>query len=448
MGSERAPRRPRLSLEGRVLLLALVAGAFGGVTALLLLWLGDYSSRTQWTLTLLVVVGWLSFALAARERVIRPVQTISNMLAALREGDFSIRARGADPDDTLGLALLEVNTLGETLRGQRLGALEATALMRTVMEEIEVAVFAFDDAHRLVLANRSGERLLDQPLERLRGRTAEALGLATCLEGDANRTLDVRFPGSAGRWQLRRSVFRQGGRPHQLLVLSDLSKALRDEERLAWQRLIRVLGHEINNSLAPIKSIAASLQTLAAVAEMRGPDWEDDLRQGLSVIGGRAESLSRFMQSYAQLARLPSPTRRPVDVEEWVRRVAQLEQRLHVHVEPGAPATIQADGDQLDQLLINVVRNAVDASIETDGRVSVGWSRNGTVLDVWVRDEGLGLSNTANLFVPFFTTKPNGTGIGLALSRQIAEAHGGTLTLSNRRDVAHGCEARLRLPLP
>jgi two-component system, NtrC family, nitrogen regulation sensor histidine kinase NtrY len=441
----RSRDRGRLSYERRILLLALLIGAPGGVVALLLLWKGDYSPKVQWTLTLLVVSTWLALAFTLVERVVRPLQTLSNMLAALREGDFSIRARGARSDDVLGLALLEVNALGETLRSQRLGALEATALLRTVMAEIDVAIFTFNEQHQLRLVNRGGERLLGRPAERLLGRTAGELALEEFLHGEAARTMDVNFPGGTGRWQLRRGTFREGGRPHQLIVLSDLSKALRDEERMAWQRLIRVLGHEINNSLAPIKSIAGSLRDLIE-RPSRAPDWESDLRQGLAVIAARADSLSRFMAGYALLARLPSPKRRPVDVESWVRRVARLETRLHVEVVPGAPATVLADGDQLDQLLINLVRNAADASLETGGSVSVGWCRNGASLDVWVRDDGLGLSNTANLFVPFFTTKPDGSGIGLALSRQIAEAHGGTLTLQNRQD-AHGCEARLRLPI-
>jgi len=423
----------------------LLAGTPGGVVALTLLWTGDYSDRLRWTLTVLVVAAWLGVTLALRERVVRPLQTISNMLAALREGDFSIRARGAREDDALGLALLEVNTLGETLRSQRLGALEATALLRTVMAEIDVAIFAFDEHRALRLVNGGGERLLDQPAERLLGRTSAALGLAECLRGEDDRTVDLDFPGGRGKWQLRRGSFRQDGLPHQLVVLSDLSRVLREEERQAWQRLIRVLGHEINNSLAPIKSIAASLRDLLARPTLPG-DWREDLGDGLAVIAGRSESLSRFMAAYALLARLPSPQPKPMDVEQWVRRVAHLETRLPVRVAPGPPVTISADGDQLDQLLINLVRNAADASFETQGAVEVGWMRNGGMLDVWVRDNGLGVSDTTNLFVPFFTTKPNGSGIGLALSRQIAEAHGGALTLENRRD-ARGCEARLRLPL-
>jgi two-component system, NtrC family, nitrogen regulation sensor histidine kinase NtrY len=443
---DRSIRRPhRLSFEGRVLALALLTGAPGGVIALALLWTGDFTARAAWTLTLIVVIGWLAFAFALRERVVRPLQTLSNLLAALLEGDYSIRSRGASTTDALGLAMLEINALGRTLREQRLGALEATALLRTVMDEIDVAIFAFDEERKLRLVNRAGARLLGQPAERLRGRTADALGLAACTAGQAPRTFDARFPGGQGRWEIRRNEFRQGGLPHQLLVLSDLSRTLREEELLAWQRLIRVLSHEINNSLAPIKSIAGSLQALVA-RRPTADDAERDLERGLSIIAGRSEALSRFMASYARLARLPPPRLSNVDVETWVRRVVHLETRLDVAVAPGPPATIPADSDQLDQLLINLVRNAVDAALETGGGVRIDWQVRGVDVVVRVRDEGPGLAETANLFVPFFTTKPRGTGIGLALGRQIAEAHNGRLTLENAAD-GPGCVAQLVLPI-
>src|SRR6266540_4345848 len=429
--------------ERRVFWLALLGGFPAVAVALGLLWFGDFSPRTQWTLSMLVAGFWLACAAIVREHVMRPLQTVSNVLAALRERDYTLRARGSNPEDALGLLLLELNSLGDDLRAQRLGALEATALLRRVMEEIDVAIFAFDAAHALRLVNRSGAALLGRTPEQLLGRDASSLGLAGSLSGDAPRVDTLTYPGRAGRWEVRRGMFRQGGLPHQLLVLTDVSRALSDEERQAWKRLIRVLSHELNNSLAPIKSIADSL--LALITREPAPDQREDLRKGLGVIASRSESLSRLMAAYARLARLPPPRLESVAIQDWVRRVVALETRRPVAIRPGPNVTIQADGGQLDQLLINLVRNAVDATLEGNGAVEVGWEARNGQLDVWVRDEGAGLADTANLFVPIYTTKPDGSGIGLALSRQIAEAHGGGLTLSNRA-AQRGCEARLTLP--
>ena len=441
MASRRGPRHDR-----RVFWVALLGGLPAVGLALGLLWFGDFAPRTQWTLTLVVAGVWLACAAVVREHVVRPLQTVSNMLAALRERDYTLRARGSNPEDALGLLLLELNSLGDDLRAQRLGALEATALLRRVMEEIDVAIFAFDAEQTLRLVNRSGAGLLGRPPEQLLGRDAASLGLAGALSGDTPRVDTLTFPGRAGRWEVRRDGFRQGGLPHQLLVLTDVSRALSDEERQAWKRLIRVLSHELNNSLAPIKSIADSL--LAFITrDPPPPDRDEDLRKGLGVIASRSESLSRLMGAYARLARLPPPKLETVAIQDWVRRVVALETRQAVVIRPGPNVTIQADGGQLDQLLINLVRNAVDATLETRGAaVEVGWETRNGLLSVWVRDEGAGLADTANLFVPFYTTKPAGSGIGLALSRQIAEAHGGTLALANR--AGHrGCEACVSLAL-
>jgi nitrogen fixation/metabolism regulation signal transduction histidine kinase len=445
MRSDEGRRLGWLNHERRVFVLSLVAGLPAVVASLVLLYYGEYSTKVTWTVGTFIVGTWLIVSLIVRERVVRPLQTLSNMLAALREGDFSLRARSTLSDDALALALLEVNTLGNTLQAQRLGAMEATALLRTVMAEIDAAIFAFDAGNQLRLANRAGERLLGVPIERLLGRTADALGLDTFLSGDSPRVHDLVFPGRSGRWEVRRTTFRQDGRPHTLVVMSDLSKTLREEELLAWQRLVRVLSHEINNSLTPIKSIAGSLLSILDRSP-RPADADDDLRGGLGIIGSRSEALSRFMSAYALLARLPAPRPGPVDVGIWARRAAGLETRVPVRVESGPPIVIQADSDQLDQLLINLVRNAADASLETGGSVRLSWARQDGHVDVEVIDEGPGLAATANLFVPFYTTKPSGTGIGLVLCRQIAVAHGGVLSLENRDD-RRGCVARLRLPV-
>ena len=431
--------------EGRVVLLALLAGFPGSTVALWMLWTADNSSaKVQWTLTVLIVGVWLGFGLAVRERVVFPLQTLSNLLAALREGDFSVRGRSPRPDDALGEVMREINTLGSTLREQRLGAMEATTLLRTVMREIAVAIFAFDENQRLRLVNRAGERLLAAPAERLLGQTAVELQLDVCLDGPAVTTLQTVFPGGAGRWGVRRTRIREHGLPLELLVISDLTQALSEQELHAWQRLVRVLGHELNNSLTPIKSIAGSLESIVA-REPLPDDWRDDMRRGLSVIMSRSDSLSRFIGAYARLAKLPRPQLQPLSVTDCVGRAVSFETRLPVQVEYGPNLTIQGDPDQLEQVLINLLRNATDASLTTKGSVTVGWQRD-TMLEIWIKDEGPGLSSTANLFVPFFTTKPGGSGIGLVLSRQIAEGHGGALSLENRVD-GPGCVARLRLPV-
>ena len=437
--------KPRRSHERTVLWMVVLAGLPGALVSAVLLWLGDYSARLQWTLALLIGVVWIGLAFAVRRRVVFPLQTLSNLLAARGEGDYSIRARRSRAGDALSEVMREVNSLSETLRQQRLGALEATTLLRKVMAEIDVAVFAFDDRQRLQLTNRTGERLLAHSAEQLLGKSAEDLGLADCLVGESLPSIQRSFPGGSGRWGVRRSSFREGGVPHQLVVLSDLSRALRDEERQAWQRLLRVLGHELNNSLAPIKSMAATLESLLA-RNPRPADWQDDMIRGLAVIASRSEALGRFMGDYARLARLPQPSRRAVNVGEWLQRVVKLENRITVFLLPGPALVIQADSDQLEQLLINLLHNAVDAALETGGGVRVTWVTVAEFLEVRVEDDGPGLPNTSNLFVPFFTTKPGGSGIGLPLSRQIAENHGGSLTLENRTD-GRGCLARLRLPL-
>jgi PAS domain S-box-containing protein len=435
----------RIHHDHRIVLFAALAALPGVATALAFLWLGPYPARLQWAATVVLLGVWGGFTYALRERVVRPLQTLSNMLAALREGDFSIRARGAGTHDSLALAYLEVNALEEVLREQRLGAVEATALLRKVLEEIDLAIFAFDEDKELRLLNGAGERLLGKSADRLIGKSAEELRLQETLSGIAPRTIEVNHPGGSGRWELRRTVVRQEGQPLRLVVLSDLSRALREEERQAWKRIIRVLSHEINNSLAPIKSIAGSLRSLTRRSELPA-DVDEDVSRGLNVISTRAEALGRFMASYATLARLPEPVLAPVDLASLIRRVVAVETRMSVNLSEGLQVTLQADADQLEQLMINLVRNAVDATLGSGGVVEVSWKVTGNTVHVLVEDEGSGLGgDTGNLFVPFYTTKPGGSGIGLALSRQIAEGHGGTLILENRR--AKGARARLTIPV-
>jgi two-component system nitrogen regulation sensor histidine kinase NtrY len=441
----RPKTRHRLSYEGKITWLTFGAVVPAIIIAIALLWFGDYSAKLQWTLTIVIVACFALFISSAREHIVHPLRTMSNLLAGLREGDYSIRARNAREGSALGEVLREINSLGETLRQQRLGAFEATALLRTIMSEIDVAVFTFDPARRLRLINRAGETLLGRTMDRLLGKTAKELTLDTCLDVNEDEPLTLNFPGASGRWGIRRSTFREQGLPHELLVLTDLSRTLREEERRAWQRLVRVLGHEMNNSLAPIKSLAASLESLLR-REPLPPDWKDDTSAGLNSIASRADSLSRFLEAYTRLTKLPPPQKQDVDLARLVQRVVDLEPRLNVKILAGPMRQIHADAAQIEQLLINLVHNAVDAALETHGNVAIGWREKEDSIEIFVQDDGPGIMNAANLFVPFFTTKPHGSGIGLPLSRQIAEAHGGSLVLMNRAN-GKGAEALLRLPL-
>jgi two-component system nitrogen regulation sensor histidine kinase NtrY len=435
--------------EHRILALGLLAGLAGSTMSFFLLWDSNYALRTQVTLGVLITAVWVGAAFALQSRVVFPLRTLSNLLGALREGDYSLRARGARLNDAMGEVIWEVNALADSLREQRLGAMEATALLRKVLAEIDVAMFGFDSRQRLQLVNDSGKRLLGGSDEELLGRRASELGLAECLAGETPRVLDIALPGGSGRWELRRAIYREKGVSHQLVFLSDLTRTLHDEERRAWTQLIRTVRHEVNNSLTPIQSVADSLRAIVARRPLP-QDWEEDLHGGLELIAERSEALARFIGAYSRLMHLPQPAFSEVDAAQLVRRVAELETRMEVTVEEGPSVRIRADRDQLEQLLINVISNAVEASQQShpagDGRVRIGWRIDANELEIDVDDDGAGLAEDTNAFVPFYTTKQHGSGIGLVVSRQIAEAHHGSLTLANHADNP-GCRACLKLPL-
>ena len=411
--------------EKRIVVTALAAVAPVALAALILVFTGDFSTKAKWTVAVIIAASAFVASYVLHEQLVFPLRTISNIITALREEDYSLRARNARRDDALGEVMVEVNALATLMESRKLEAVEATALLRAVLTQIDAAIFAFDAEDRLQLVNRAGERLL-----------AAQLNVTALLAEDGPATIDH----GTGRWDVHRSSFRERGSPHRLLVLVDITRALREEEVEAWRRIVRVLGHELNNSLAPIKSSATSLEQLIAREELP-EDWRDDLARGMRVIGSRTEALTRFTGAYAQLARLPEPRKRDVRIDALVQRVAALEKRVPVAAH-GTEAIIRADEDQLEQLLINLVKNAADAAKSS---VAIRWNVNGDGLTLRVEDDGPGVSGTANLFVPFFTTKPNGSGIGLFLSRQIAEAHGGTLSLTNRSDFP-GAVATLWLP--
>lgn len=439
------PRRrgqmPRF--ERRVLHGALLTALPALLALLAVLQFGRPSASMAWLLLGAVAVATVALARWQFRRVVFPLYTLSGLIEALREGDYSLRGVHGG---VLGDIVHDINTLAERLQKERFEFEESTHLLGKTLATLDSAVFVFDEGMRLRLLNPAGQRLLDVERHRLFGRTAAELGLSTLLEGPPAQVLTQAFPGRNGRFDVRHAALRSGGRGGRLLVIADVGRVLREEERQAWQRLLRVLGHEVNNSLAPIQSMAGTLATLAA-REPLPDDWREDFRSGLDVIGNRAGALARFLAGYSRLARLPPPRLATVGVPALLRKVASLERRVPVHVEDGDPLDVRADADQLEQALINLLRNAAEASLPRHGSVHLRWRAEHDRAVIDIEDDGLGPPPSENLFVPFFTTKPGGSGIGLTLVRQIAEAHDGGVALLPG-EQGEGAMARLWLPLP
>ncbi len=441
-GRQRIPlgrSRRRLSYDKRLRitlwLLSLPAFALTG----LLLQLAHTSAVFSALALVTVFAGWAILQASIADRLLRPLQTLSNVVAALREHDYSFRARGGRRDDALGDLALEVNALAGDLQAERLSSLDSAALVRRVLDVIQAPVLVLDGSGVLRFLNPAASKLI--PVHPL-GRHASELGIAHLLAAADEQVVTVDPEARTAQWVLRRSRFREGGVPHDLLLLADVSQALREEQQEAWRRLIRVLGHEINNSLTPIKSLAGSLRLmLQTEADLT------DFDRPLAVIEERADSLNRFLSAYRQLAQLAPPHREHFPLPTLLRQLASLETRLQVEVVEGPELDLFADRDQLAQALINLLRNGTEAALENMARppaVSIAWTLEVAAAVIRIRDSGLGIANPGNLFVPFYTTKQHGTGIGLALVKQIAEAHNGSVSLQNHAEG--GAEAALRVP--
>lgn len=430
------------AFERRVLLGGWLVALPGLLAVVALLLFGLPELPLCWLLIIAVLLATAVIARWQHRRVVYPLYTLAGLLEALRQGDYSLRGVQGG---VLGGAIYDINALADRLQTERLQFEDHARLLGKTLDALDSAVLVFDHQSRLRLLNPAAHKLLGNERHALLGRQADELGLDALLAGPREQVIRHEFATRSGRFEIRLAPLRNEGRQGQLLVINDVGRVLREEERQAWQRLLRVLGHEVNNSLASIHSLAGTLATVVA-REPLAEDWREDTRGGLQVISHRAESLGRFLAGYSKLAALPPPQKRVVDLAERMTAVARLEQRLAVQLEPGPALPVHADPDQIEQALINLLRNAVEASLSGHGQVRVRWRGEGERAVLEILDDGPGLPSSDNLFVPFFTTKPGGSGIGLALARQIAEAHEGGVSLS-ARDDAPGVLAQLWLPM-
>lgn len=370
--------------------------------------------------------------------------TLANLVRAIRNGDYSQRASSIARDDPFGSLKYEINELADELQRNRLSSTENDFLIQNLIDKLEMAVLILDEGRRLAMANPSFGRLYERPIAELHGLSLDELGLKGLLSPESGPTHWINFPARSSRYLVHVTEFRQDGRARLLYLFTDLKNPLREEERMAWKRLIRVMGHELNNSLTPIISLTNSLKTRIPSSGMDERNAED-FGEALDIVASRATHLGNFVQSYARLAKLPEPKREAVPLGRLLSRVANLENNSRIIFADDAECVINVDPAQVENLFINIIKNAMEAMGDGDGKVRISWKRQSTEVTVWVDDEGPGLTAEENLFVPFFSTKPNGNGIGLIFCREIAEANGGSIELKNRE--GGGCRARIVLPL-
>ncbi len=391
-----------------------------------------------------VSMGWILLAAFRVRRIfVHQLRTLNTLIEAIRNEDYSLRSAHTGRSNELSALFQQINSLAQQLQSSRQEEQELRGLLERIIAQMNVAVLACDSKGCIVLANPQAARLLAMEREALQGLPLESTEISSLLPALEPEIREHRFAGASGRWQISQQTLVQDGKPGSLIFITDLEQVLSEEEIRAWQRLIRVIAHEVNNSLTPITTLC---QTLAVVP----PEGDrGQLAEGLQLIHERALNLRNFISDYARIARLPEANKGEFDLLELVRKVAGMYSdcniRLHLQAVP-EKLPVFGDRTQLEQVLINLIKNAVEANANPSISIDISIMARDDNCDILIRDQGPGISNKSNLFVPFYTTKDQGAGIGLALSRRIISAHHGNIALDNRDD-ASGAELRLTLPL-
>lgn len=437
-----------LAFENRLCLLVLAGGLpslTAAAVAILYLPLSPYPKALLLSLLTVILVAC---AAVVRSRVRFHLLTLVNLTEAVRLGEYMLRGSQANRNDAMGSLVANINAISGALQQQRVETQETRHLLNKVLSEVDVAILAFDKSLELRLANNMALRLLALEEHEAIGKSSSTLGMDFLLSDDdaPSEAFEYDFPGASGTWRVQRSQHLERGNSFRLLFIVDLRAALRAKELNIWKRLIQVISHEVNNSITPIISLSATAQSLLSDVNL-DDELAGELNGALELIAQRSQHLHYFVRRYAEMARLPAPNKILTDISPLLSRLPSLvsDTRVTLDLPPG-PLLAYCDPIQLDLVLVNLMKNAREAMLEA-GVISVRGREERGFWHVEISDEGVGVINRANLFVPFYSTKKNGNGIGLIVSRQIVESHGGSLGLRNRSDRS-GCIAEIRLPKP
>ena len=430
------PKRQSMSLETKVIAAFILA-----ITPALVIIILSAFSHYSLLLALTVVPLSLLSAIAGLFYIRKIMQSqffgIANVIECLRQGDFTMRPSINKSQGAWGEVNFELGLLAKRMHKERIETVESDIILDKLTEEFDVPLLMTDRSGALKHINDAGVELFGSDRQHLLGLSTLQLNIANLFDVETGAVVEHQFPMKDARWEIRRSIIHQHGVRFDVLLLNDLSRALREEERQAWQKLIRVLGHELNNSLASITSVADTMAKQKLVTE------DKVLKKGLSVITERTQGLQRFTEAYTSLAKLPLPKKVEVNIARLLNQAAELHgQQVTFELSSDIHACI--DADQIEQVLINLVKNGLESG-NTEPKVVITAHQTKHRIVISIVDNGHGITNPENLFVPFYTTKVEGSGIGLYLCRQIIEAHQGKLSLQNRQDKS-GCIATIWLP--
>jgi nitrogen fixation/metabolism regulation signal transduction histidine kinase len=437
--------KTKLAFEDKLVRIALVGSAFPLFISIGFIAQSGVSGYLKTLLIFVVIVSIGFAAFAIRQQVIFQLRTSTNLVEAMTSGDYSLRANNKNIEGALSDFNELLNKLATRLAQQSLITREKQILLTKITDQIDVAVIACDQNENISLMNPAAQSLFKRRFSELEGWPIKTLGLQNIIQkaketngkGSALKTVtEFEINQDKRKVYVHTDAYFELGQRHQLVFITDIQDLLRDEERLAWQRLLRVLSHEINNSLTPIASIS---ETLTHIVSTQNTNFDEEslnnLKEGLAVITERAHSLNHFIQDYQKLARLPSPNKSIIELRAFISSILQLFETSEFSI-PDNENTIFGDSEQLQQALVNVIKNAQEANLANPKNkghspIVIAWRTQNNNTSISIEDCGLGVNNSDNVFVPYYTTKKQGSGIGLTLSRQIALNHGGDLLLNN-----------------